>query len=163
MCDVNVLIYAFRSDTDDHRQYKEWLESVINGPSAYGVTPQGLSNVVRICTHRRIFAHPSSVADASNFCRVILEQPNATAIVPGDRHWSQFESLCQDSKATGNVVQNAWFAALAIASVANGLPRITTTPDSRGSPGDPHSDLPPQRRHSRLRPRQRVSTAPIHA
>ena len=29
--DVNVLIYAFRADSEDHQKYKEWLESVING------------------------------------------------------------------------------------------------------------------------------------
>ena len=29
--DVNVLIYAFRTDSEDHAQYKEWLECVVNG------------------------------------------------------------------------------------------------------------------------------------
>lgn len=35
--DVNVLIYAFRTDSEDHAKYKVWLESVINGSSACGV------------------------------------------------------------------------------------------------------------------------------
>ena len=89
---------------------------MINGPAAYGVAPQVLASVIRICTHRRIFARPSSLNDAFEFCRVVLEQPFATVIVPGERHWSIFESLCQDSKATGNIAQYAWFAALAIES-----------------------------------------------
>ena len=116
LCDVNVLIYAFRSDAEDHPRYKAWLESVINGPAAYGVAPQVLASVIRICTHRRIFARPTSLDDAFEFCRVVLGQPIATAIVPGERHWSIFETLCQNSKATGNMVQDAWFAALAIES-----------------------------------------------
>ena len=49
--DVNVLIYAFRTDSEDHEQYKQWLESVINGPTAYGIAPQVLASVVRISTH----------------------------------------------------------------------------------------------------------------
>lgn len=77
LCDVNVLIYAFRSDAEDHPRYKAWLESVINGSAAYGVAPQVLASVVRICTHRRIFARPTSSDDAFGFCRVVLEQPNA--------------------------------------------------------------------------------------
>jgi toxin-antitoxin system PIN domain toxin len=114
--DVNVLIYAFRTDSEDHDKYKEWLESVINGSAAYGIAPQVLASVVRICTHPRIFARPSSQSDAFEFSRVLLEQPNTTVTTPGDRHWPIFEDLCRTSKATGNLVQDAWFAALAIES-----------------------------------------------
>jgi uncharacterized protein len=52
--------------------------------------------------------------DVFAFCGVLMEQPNATVIVPGDRHWEIFESLCQQSQSTGNIVQDACFAALAI-------------------------------------------------
>lgn len=114
--DVNVLIYAFRSDSEDHGRYKAWLESIVNGPAAYGMSPQALAGVVRICTHPRIFARPSSRTDAFAFCNVLLTQPNATVVQPGDRHWSIFERLCDQSKAGGNLVQDAWFAALAIES-----------------------------------------------
>lgn len=114
LADVNVLIYAFRSDADNHKAYKDWLESIVNGPSAYGVSPQVLSSVVRICTHPKIFVGPSSTTDVFAFCRTVAEQPNATIIVPGQRHWSIFETLCAQCRATGNLVQDAWFAALAI-------------------------------------------------
>lgn len=115
-----------RTDSENHAQYKAWLESVINGSAAYGVAPQVLSGVVRICTHSRIFARPSSPADAFEFCRVLLEQPNATVITPGERHWAIFENLCRQAKATGNLIQDAWFAALAIES---GCEWLTTDRD----------------------------------
>jgi len=124
--DVNVLIYAFRSDSERHADYKAWLESVINGPAAYGIAPQVLGSVVRICTHPRIFALPSSREDAFEYCRVLLEQTNATVIVPGERHWSIFEKVCRQSRANGNLVQDAWLAALAIES---GAEWITTDGD----------------------------------
>lgn len=130
--DVNVLIYAFRTDSNDHARYRGWLESVVNGPAAYGIAPQVLSSLVRICTHPRIFAHPSSRTDAFEFCRVLLEQPNATVTSPGPRHWSIFESLCADAKASGNLVQDAWFAALAIET---GCEWITTDRDYARFPG----------------------------
>lgn len=114
--DVNVLIYAFRSDAAEHETYRRWLENVINGPSAYGMSPQVLAAVVRICTHPRIFNRPSSLDDALEFCRVLSEQPNATQIVPGERHWSIFAALCKQARVSGNLVQDAWFAALAIES-----------------------------------------------
>jgi hypothetical protein len=130
--DVNVLIYAFRSDSEDHGLHKEWLESVINGPAAFGIAPQVLASVVRICTHPRIFPKPSSRTQAFDFCRILLEHPNTTITEPGDRHWSIFENLCDQAKATGNLVQDAWFAALAIES---GCDWITTDRDYSRFPG----------------------------
>jgi toxin-antitoxin system PIN domain toxin len=130
--DVNVLIYAFRTDSEDHEQYKQWLESVINGPTAYGIAPQVLASVVRISTHPRIFARPSSRTDVFDFCRALLEQANSTVTVPGPRHRSIFEDLCGKARATGNLAQDAWFAALAIES---GSEWITTDRDYARFPG----------------------------
>jgi len=124
--DVNVLIYAFRADSERHQQYRDWLQSTISGPAAYGIVPQVLASVVRICTHPRIFVHPSSRTDVFDYCRVLLEQPNATVIEAGERHWAIFESLCEQSKAMGNLAQDAWFAAIAIES---GCDWITTDGD----------------------------------
>lgn len=124
--DVKVLIYAFRADAERHEEYKHWLETVVNGPAAYAIAPQVLGSVVRICTHPRIFRRPSRTRDAFEFCRVLLEHPNATVATPGGRHWGIFETLCRESNATGNVVQDAWFAALAIES---GFEWITTDRD----------------------------------
>jgi len=124
--DVNVLIYAFRPDAERHAEYKRWLEAAINGSAAYGISAQVLSGVVRICTHRRVFARPSSLDDALQFCNALREQPNATVVAPGERHWSIFETLCRQSKGAGNLAQDAWFAALAIES---GCEWITTDTD----------------------------------
>lgn len=116
LADVNILIYAFRADSVQHADCRAWLDKVVNGPSLYGVSPQVLASVVRICTHSRIFNHPSGIDETLAFCDVVMQQPQARLVTPGDRHWSIFESLCRESGATGNLVQDAWFAALAIES-----------------------------------------------
>lgn len=130
--DVNVLIYAFRTDSVEHERYRSWLEAVINGAEAYGVAPQVLGAVVRVTTHPRVFSRPSSLADALAFSQVLMEQPNATLIVPGERHWPIFEHLCRAARATGNLVQDAWFAALAM---EYGCEWITTDRDYARFPG----------------------------
>ncbi len=124
--DVNVLLYAFRSDAPAHPAYHDWLAEVVNGDSAYGMSPQVLSSVVRISTHPRIYARPSRIADVLAFARVLLEQPNCTVVTPGARHWSLFRDLCVRAAASGNLVQDAWFAALAIEA---GCEWITTDRD----------------------------------
>jgi uncharacterized protein len=132
LTDVNIVIYAFRADSKDHFNYKTWLEDVINGPAAYGISPQILSSVVRICSHPRIFAQPSDIDELLEYCGILLGQPNATIIVPGDRHWTLFGKLCVDARATGNLVQDAWNAALAIEA---GCEWITTDRDYARFPG----------------------------
>ena len=62
--DVNVLLYAFRRDAARHDEYRRWLDGVVNGDTAYGVAPQVLAALVRISTHRGIYAHPSTPGEA---------------------------------------------------------------------------------------------------
>jgi uncharacterized protein len=132
LADVNVLIYAFRAEALDHERYREWLHGVVNGESAYGVSPQVLSSFVRVSTHPRIFARPSRLGEALAFCQVLMEQERCQLIQPGPRHWSIFTDLCRRSQACGNLVQDAWFAALAI---EHGCEWITSDQDYSRFPG----------------------------
>jgi uncharacterized protein len=124
--DVNVLLYAFRSDSPHHSAALAWVEALVNGDEAYGMSPQVLGSVVRLATHPRVYVAPSRLEDALAFARVLLEQPQCTAIVPGARHWGIFEDLCRHAAASGNLVQDAWFAALAMES---GCEWVTTDGD----------------------------------
>jgi len=132
LADVNVLIYAFREDSPEHKPHREWLQVVVNSDSAYGVSPQVLGSFVRVVTHPAIFARPSTLAEALNFCQVLMDQPHCQLIRPGPRHWSIFTDLCRRAHAIGNLVQDAWFAALAI---EHGCEWITTDRDYARFPG----------------------------
>lgn len=112
--DVNVLIYAFREDLPEHKPHREWLTGVVNGQSAYGVSPQVLSSFLRVVTHPSIFARPSGLSEGLKFCGVLIDQAHCQLIHPGTRHWSIFADLCGRVHAAGNLIQDAWFAALAI-------------------------------------------------
>lgn len=112
--DVNVLLYAFRRDSPCHEKYRTWLNDVVNGPEAHGVSPQVLSSLIRISTHPRIYKEPSTLDEALLFCRTLLDAPGAVLVTPRDRHWRIFDSLCRSAEVRGNLVQDAWFAALAI-------------------------------------------------
>jgi toxin-antitoxin system PIN domain toxin len=114
--DVNVLLYAFRSDAEYHAEYRSWLEGVLDGEKAYAMSPQVLASVIRLATHPRIFARPDSLADALAFASVLLDQPHCQVIQPGPRHWGIFTALCRSANAYGNLAQDAWLAALAIES-----------------------------------------------
>ena len=114
--DVNILVHAFRSDTSDHGTCREWLDRVVNGESRYGMAPQVLSSVVRVTTHPKVFVNPSGLDEVLRFCSLLLDQPHCVIVHPGGRHWEIFARLCIESDARGNLVPDAWFAALAIES-----------------------------------------------
>jgi uncharacterized protein len=124
--DVNVLLYAFRRDSQDHALYRRWLDGVVNGTAAYGMSPQVLASLMRFATHPRIFVRPSGLPEATAFASLLLDQPHCQVIQPGSRHWSIFLNLCARAKVSGNLVQDAWSAALAIES---GCEWITTDRD----------------------------------
>jgi len=112
--DVNVLVHAFRSDASDHKKCRAWLQDVVNGDARFGMAPQVLSSLVRIATHPRVFAQPSSLDEVFHFCKILLDQPHCITVRPGERHWEIFVRLCTEADARGNLVPDAWFAALAI-------------------------------------------------
>ena len=114
--DVNVLVHAFRADSVDHESCRAWLNGVVNGETRYGISPQVLSGVIRVTTHHKVFTQPSRLDEVLRFCQVLIEQPHCIVIQPGERHWSIFKRLCTEADARGNLVPDAWFAALAIES-----------------------------------------------
>jgi uncharacterized protein len=112
--DVNVLLYAFRADSARHREYHDWLTAVVNADEPFGVSPQTLASLIRISTHPPIYVSPSRLDEAVAFCKAVVEAPTCIVVQPRERHWAIFTDLCRQAKVKGNLVQDAWFAALAI-------------------------------------------------
>jgi len=130
--DVNVLVYAHREDTPDHARFRDWLDSIVNGEEAYGLFDIVLSGFVRVVTHPRVFNPPTPLEHALAFAEQIRDQPNCVSITPGPRHWEIFTTLCETAGARGNLVPDAFLAALAIES---GSEWITTDRDYSRFPG----------------------------
>ena len=116
LLDVNVLVYAHRQDSPHHHQYLAWLEDLINSDQAYGLSDLVLSGFLRIVTHPGVFNPPSSMAKAFAFVEELRDQPTCTIINPGPRHWEIFGRLCKATDIKGNLIPDAFLAALAIES-----------------------------------------------
>lgn len=114
LADVNVLIYAFRTDAPRHDICKPWLENVVHAGGRYGVSPLALSALVRITTNPRAYRRPTLPVEAFAFCDSLLRRRNAVIVEPGERHGSIFRRLCFETEIRGPGVTDAWFAALAI-------------------------------------------------
>lgn len=112
--DVNILVYAHRRDAPAHERYLDWLESEINSDSAFGLSDLVVSGFVRIVTHPRVFNVPSTLELAMTFASDLRERPNCISVAPGPNHWDIFRRLCESAGARGNLVPDAYLAAMAI-------------------------------------------------
>ena len=126
LLDVNVLVHAFHEASPEHRAYRAWLTEAVDREEPFGLSELVLSGFVRIATHPRVFDPPAPVAEALAFAAALRSQPNAVIVAPGAHHWGIFDRLCRGASAKGNLVADAYLAALAIES---GCEWITTDGD----------------------------------
>lgn len=130
--DVSVLVYALRPDVAGSNRFQEWLQGLVDGGSAYACSDHVLSGFVRVVTNPRVLAQPESLDDAVSFAEAFRSQPHCVAVSPGPAHWGLFTRLARDVSAKGNLVPDAYFAALAIES---GCEWVTTGRDYARFPG----------------------------
>jgi len=116
----------------DHAAYRAWLETQVNADAAFGLCDLVLSGFMRVVTNPRVFRTPSSLAEALAFADQLRSQPNRIGVAPGERHWEIFARLCRSAGARGNLIPDAWFAALAI---EHGCEWITADRDYARFPG----------------------------
>jgi len=132
LVDVNVVVYAFREDVPQHARYASWMQELVSGDRPFGIPDLVLSGFLRIVTHPRIFSAPTPIDEALAFTERLRESAMFAPIAPGPRHWSIFTNLCRTTGARGNLVPDAYLAALAIES---GSEWITTDRDYSRFPG----------------------------
>ena len=116
MPDVNVLVYAHRAETPDHKRYAEWLVQLASGAEPFALSESVLQGFVRVVTNPRIFSPPSTVEEAFRFLDALLDLPGCVLIRPGPLHWAIFRQVCSSGNAKGKLVADAAHAAVAIES-----------------------------------------------
>jgi toxin-antitoxin system PIN domain toxin len=132
LCDVNVLVYAYRADAKGHGDFRAWLEAALAGDEPFGVSSLIFSGFLRVVTHRKVFAEPSPLEHALRFIDEVREAANAVPAEPGARHWEIFVRLCRAAAVKGNLVPDAYLAAIAL---EHGATWITTDRDFARFPG----------------------------
>ncbi len=112
--DVNVLLYAHRSDAPGHERYRDWLRGSLTGAEPVALPDVVLSGVVRVATDHRVFSPPSTVEQAFAFVADLLAKPRVIHLRPGPAVLAEFERLCRDGGVRGADVSDAYLAAVAV-------------------------------------------------
>lgn len=114
LLDVNILVHAHRKDSDRHAEIKAWLESALQRPPGVAISELVLSGCLRIITHPKIFKEPTPLVQALEFVEDFHSRDQVHVLGPGQDHWKIFTDLCRRADARGNLVPDAYHAALAI-------------------------------------------------
>jgi uncharacterized protein len=131
--DVNVLVYAHRpADSDVASRVHDWLWSRTEFGDRLALSTSVLASVIRIATHPRILATPSTPREALRFTQALVDDWQTTVVVPSSRHWPMFREFVDDLRRRGNDLPDAYLAALAI---DHGADFVTTDQEFRRFPG----------------------------
>jgi toxin-antitoxin system PIN domain toxin len=114
VADVNVLVDAHRLEAPRHAGIRDWLHATRSGDELLVIAGVVASAFVRIVTNRRIFREPAPIEVALAFIEGLTTSPAVRRIEPGPRHWQWFSELCRTGGATGDLVPDAWLAAIAL-------------------------------------------------
>lgn len=121
--DVNILIYAHRSDQEFHEFFREQLEEALASPEACGLSAAVAVGFVRIVTHKNFPNGPTPLPQALAVIETLAEA--CQWVHPGARHWNLVAELCRETKTSGKSVSDAGHAALAIENGCTWVSRDT--------------------------------------
>lgn len=112
--DVNVLVNAHRQDTEDHERYADWLARAMVGTEELALTEMTMTGFLRIVTNARIFTEPATLAQALAFVDTLRGARRARWLVANVAVWTTLTEIAgTDPRVRGNIVPDAWLAALA--------------------------------------------------
>jgi uncharacterized protein len=112
--DVNVLVYAHRTDLPEHERYEPLLADWANGSEPIGLPGAVLSGFLRLVTDRRVFVEPTPTSGAWEFVDRLLEARATVQLHASSRHWSHVRTLAHDIDARGGDIADAHLAAYAL-------------------------------------------------
>ena len=133
LLDVNVLVEAGHRDARRHASSASWLAEALAGSRPVGLPDAVLVGCLRVLTHQRVFADPATPAAAWAFVDAVRTAPAAVPVAPTTATWRRLEELLQgDGGLRGNLVPDAWLAALAL---SHGAGLVSRDPRLRPLPG----------------------------
>ena len=126
LLDANLLLYAVHKGVEQHEAAAGWLAEQLNGSRRVGLPWQSLAAFMRIVTHPRAFEHPLSPVMAWQRVTDWLAPPVAWVPTPGPEHARIVGQLVTGYGISGNLVPDAFLAALAL---EHGLTLYSTDTD----------------------------------
>ncbi len=98
--DTNLLIYAHRSATAEHRRARQAIEATLNEPVGCGITMPSIAEFFSVVTHPVASGKPSSPRAAADFL-ASLREAGVENLVPGPGFAARLGHLAADLGVAG--------------------------------------------------------------
>ena len=112
--DTNVLLYADREETPQHRAALRALRRLAEGQEAWAVPIQCIGEFLRVVSHDRVFQPPTPIDEALASIESLLASPAARLLIPGNRYLQILRDVIARSGVRGNLVFDAQIAAVCL-------------------------------------------------
>lgn len=119
--DTNVLVYAHRQDAPHHQPALVALGRLAEGGAPWAIPWPCLHEFLAVVTHRRVFAPPTSSADAIGAVSDLLAAPGVRPLAETADHPDALFEQLRSSKVSGTKVHDARIAALCLAHGVSAL------------------------------------------
>jgi uncharacterized protein len=110
--DANIFINALNQSASDHAACRRWLDQATAASRQILVNDLTECAFLRICTFPRLAISTTDLTLA--FHKALLEYPQTLRCSPGHRHHPIFSDFITGLGLSGNDINDAWLAALAI-------------------------------------------------
>ncbi|MCL2454032.1 MAG: PIN domain-containing protein [Micrococcales bacterium] len=114
LVDANVLIYSVDSDCTHHDAARRWMDEALSDSERVVLPWLCLVAFVRITTHPRLYDHPLTITQALDIVDAWLSAPPVRTDVPTAGLVGRLRQALEQTGVGGNLVNDAYLAALAI-------------------------------------------------
>lgn len=112
--DSNILVYAHRDETPQHRKALQVLRELATGSEPWVLPWPCIYEFLRVVTHPRVFHPPTPLDEAWRAVESLLDSPSRVRLAEGERHREILAELLRTSAPEGNLLHDAHIAALLI-------------------------------------------------
>ena len=112
--DTNVLVHAHRRDSTWHARAADAMKRLAEGRSAWALPWPCAHEFLAIVTHPKIYAPPSTMAQAIDQVDAWLAAPGVHLLAEGDAHWPTLRAALTDNRLRGPQVHDARVAAICL-------------------------------------------------
>ena len=112
--DINLLLYAYDSDSPFHGKATAWWQACLSGDDLVIMPEVVVFGFLRVSTSARAFRHPMTAEEAATHVKSWLEQPVVKIPESAPDHVERVLGLLMDLGTAGNLVTDAQIAAVAL-------------------------------------------------
>jgi hypothetical protein len=110
--DTNILVYAHRRDSPFYEPAAAAIRGLAESPAAWAIPWPCVHEFYSTATHARIYAPPSSTAEAIAQVEAWFGSPSLVLLQEGVTYWPALRGMLQSANVRGPMVHDARIAAL---------------------------------------------------